>query len=165
MSWTKGDLVNEAFSEIGIASYEFDTSPEERIAAIRRLDMMMAEWNGRGLRLGYPLPDGPDCSSTDDDSGIPDWAVEPVVLNLAIRMAPSYGKTLPPDTKAVARRGLTTLYNMSTVPVEMQFQQMPKGAGYKETERRFTRYPKDKLAVGEDGFWDFGGALNVDTNK
>ena len=150
MSWTKGEIVLEAFTEIGIASFAFDVGPEETTGALRRLDAMMAEWGERGLRLSYPLPSDPDCSSLEEDSMIPDWAAEALFTNLAIKIAPSYGKTASPETKAAARKALTTLYGKAAKPVEQQFNQMPVGAGYKDTDRRYTTPPTTTLDVGND---------------
>lgn len=47
MSYTKGELVNAALEEIGLASYEFDISSESSESALRRLDSMMMEWKDR----------------------------------------------------------------------------------------------------------------------
>lgn len=162
MSWTKGEIIQDAFTEMGIASFSFDTGPEEQSSALRRLDAMMGEWNSRGLRLSYPLPNTADGSSLDEDSNLPDYALRAVIINLAIELAPGYGKTLSNQTLTNARKALTILYSRSAQPAEQQFNQMPKGAGYKHTEWRWTRYPSDKLVAGNDSELDFEGALNVD---
>ena len=164
MSWTKGEIIRDVFTEMGIASYEFDVSPEETVSAIRRLDTMMSEWEIRGLRLGYPQPSEADGSSSDDESNVPAYALDAIITNLAIRLAPSYGKGLSPDTKTTARRALTVLYGRSAKPVEQQMNAMPKGAGYKTTENRWTSSPEDPLATGDDNILDLGGTLNGNTN-
>jgi hypothetical protein len=164
MSWTKGEIVRDVFTEMGIASYEFDVTPEETTSAIRRLDTMMAEWEARGLRLSYPQPSSADGSSSDEESNVPDYALDAIITNLAIRLAPSYGKGLSPDTKMTARRALSILYSKSTKPQQQQKLSMPKGAGYKDTEDRWTAEPTDKLAVGDDSYLDLEGALNVNTD-
>lgn len=164
MSWTKGEIILEAFSEMGIASYAFDVSPEETSAALRRLDAMMAEWNARGLRLSYPIPNTADGSSVDEDSGVPDYALEAIITNLAIKLAPSYGKILSQETKTAARKSLNVLYGLSAKPLEQQFNSMPAGAGYKNSDRRFTSAPIDPLAVGDDSELDLQGALYDGSN-
>jgi len=90
MSYTKGELASIALEEIGIAEYEYDISPEQKQSVIRRLDMMMAEWNKRGILLSFPISKIQNSQSTDD-TNIPDWAWEAVVLNLAIRIAHHMG--------------------------------------------------------------------------
>ena len=67
MSYTKGELALAALEEIGIAEYEFDITPEMRQSIIRRMDMMMAEWNIRGITLSYPVTKSPT-PDPDQDS-------------------------------------------------------------------------------------------------
>jgi len=163
MSWTKGEIIRDVFTEMGIASYEFDVSPEEVVGAIRRLDTMMGEWEIRGLRLSYPQPSSPDGSSSDDDANVPAYALEAIITNLAIRLAPSYGKGISPDTKTTAKTSLSMLFGLSAKPVEQQKNSMPSGAGYKGTGQ-WTSEPNDPLIVGDDSELDLEGALNVSSN-
>jgi hypothetical protein len=164
MGWTKGEIVSETFSEMGIASYTFDIGPEEIVSAIRRLDLMMASWESKGLRFGYPQPSTANGSSSDDDSNIPDIAIEAVLTNLAIRLAPSYGKGLSPDTKTIAKTSLNSLIGIFAKPIEQQKNPMPSGAGYKGT-RKWTSEPIDPIGIGDDSILDLGGVFNNDTNK
>jgi hypothetical protein len=53
--WTKRDVIGQAFSEIGLASYTFDLLPEQYEGALRRLDAMIAQWENKGIRLAWPL--------------------------------------------------------------------------------------------------------------
>lgn len=160
MSYTKGELAAAALEEIGIADYEFDISPEQRQAVIRRLDTMMADWTGRKIRLSYPLTKTPS-PDPDQESNIPDWAGEAVVTNLAIRIAPSYGKQVSAETKSIAKHGYTTLCGIFSAPIEMQLPSMPKGAGYKTTEFRYTPVPEDKtLKQVDESFDPSGGPTN-----
>jgi len=149
MSYTKGQLVGAALEEIGIAEYEFDISPEQRQSAIRRLDSMMAEWNGRNILLSFPIAKEEN-SSPDDDSNIPNWSWEAVITNLAIRLAPSYGKQVSQETRATAKHAYTTICGRSAVPKEMNFPLMPKGAGYKETEFRYIPEGRSKYLKNLD---------------
>ena len=59
MAYTKRQFVEAALTEIGLASYVFDLQPEQLEYARRRLDAMMADLNGKGLRLSYPIPSSP----------------------------------------------------------------------------------------------------------
>jgi len=142
-------------AEIGLASYAFDLMPEQREAALRRLDSMMAEWNGRGLRLGYPVPDNPADSDIDDSSNIPDAAWEAVITNLALRIAPSYGKQVNPETKVTARHSLNTIFARASLPTEMKLISMPSGAGNKSIDNPFTPAPSSDLIAGQDAVLDF----------
>jgi hypothetical protein len=155
MSYTKRQLVEASMAEIGLASYAFDLLPEQRELALRRLDSMMAEWNTRGLRLGYPVPDNPADSDIDQDSNLPDAAWEAVITNLALKMAPSYGKQVNPETKITARHSLNTILARASMPPEMKLPAMPSGAGNKTIDDPFMPQPTADLIAGPDATLDF----------
>jgi hypothetical protein len=155
MGYSKRQFVAAAFEEIGLASYVFDLSPEQLQAALRRLDAMIADWNGKGIRLGYPLPGSPQDSDLDEPTLVPDSANQAILTNLAIRIAPSYGKVVMPDTKAVAKDSYNTLLQRATMPPEQQLPAtMPAGAGNKPWrvyDNPFIRPPVDPVDAGPDG--------------
>lgn len=103
MGYSKLQFVQAAFEEIGLAAYVFDLQPQQIESALRRLDAMMADWNGKGIRLAYPIPSSPENSNINAETGVPDSANEAIITNLAIRLAPSYGKQVMPQTQTVAR--------------------------------------------------------------
>lgn len=159
MAYTKRDIVEQAFEEIGLASYVFDLQPQQLDSALRRLDAMMATWNAKGIRLGYPLPSSPADSDLDQDTGVPDNAIEAMILNLAVRVAPGFGKTVSPDTKGNAKRAYNELLANSAMPLEMQLgnETIPSGAGnkgWRYYNNPFLRAPQDPLQVGSDGILD-----------
>jgi hypothetical protein len=160
VGWTKRQLVGEAFSEIGIAGWEFDVEPEELDTALRRLDTMLATWAAKGVCVGYLFPSGADKSDLDDDSGLPDSACETVYLNLAIRIAPSFGKQVGSDTRRSARAGYDTLLLTAAMPQQQQFPNtLPRGAGnkaWRNINRPFFPTPDDDpVQIGDGGDLDF----------
>lgn len=155
MSWTKRELILQAFDEIGLASYVFDLTTDQLQSALRRLDAMMAGWETNSIRVNYNLPSTPSASNIDDDSGLPDAAIEAVYLNLALRIAPSYGKAVSPETKQFADMAYNNLANQCIPPVpELQFPHtMPRGAGNKPWRYRINPFmdrPTDPVTVGND---------------
>ncbi|MGD2065745.1 MAG: packaged DNA stabilization gp4 family protein [Candidatus Bathyarchaeota archaeon] len=131
MSWTKKDIIESAFDSIGLSGHSFDLQPEEYESALRKLDTMMATWNGKGIRLGYPIPSGPNSSDISDDSFVPDWSLEAIYLNLAIRIAPSFGKMIHPDVKASSKEAYDSMMQRLSTPPEYQVSGVPKGQGSK----------------------------------
>lgn len=130
MSYTKLHFVETAFEEIAMAGYVFDLTPELKNAALRRLDAMMAEWNGKAIRLGYPIPANPQDSVLDDPTIVPNWAWEAVYTNLALKLCAMLGKTPPVQLMATAKTALTTVMNRSLTMPQMQLPgTMPVGAG------------------------------------
>lgn len=155
MGWTKGEFVDEAFSECALQGYIFDIGPESREGALRRLDAMMAQWNAVGIRLGYALPSSPSSSDIDADSGVPDSANEAVFMNLAIRIASGHGKTLSQDTRIIAKGAYDTLMARAAFPPQQQLPNtLPQGAGNKPWRRNdspFMPTPVDPLLGTEGG--------------
>ena len=155
MGYSKRQFVAAAFEEIGLASYVFDLQPEQLQSAMRRIDAMMADWNGKGIRLGYPLPGSPQDSDLDEPTLVPDWANEAIITNGAVRIAPGFGKVVMPETKAVAKDSYNTLLQRATMPPEQQLPAtMPAGAGNKPWrvyDNPFIRPPVDPVDAGPDG--------------
>jgi len=155
MGYSKRQFIEAALAEIGLASYAFDLQPEQLEAARQRLDAMMADWNGKGIRLGYPIPVSPQDGSIDEQTNVPDSAYEAIICNLGIRLAPSYGKQVMNETKATAKQGYDTLMQRATFPLEQQFPNtMPSGAGNKPWrvyDNPFLRPPVDPVEAGPDG--------------
>lgn len=154
MGWTKQELIEEAFGEIGLPVAVYNINPDQMQSALRRLDAMMGTWNGAGIRLGYAMSSSPGGSNLDDESGIPDSAFETVVASLAIRIAPGRGKTISQDTRNVARNGYEVLLRLATYPPQQQFRAgLPSGAGNKPFRYRspFLPRPTDAVVVVEGG--------------
>ena len=159
MGWTKRQFVTQAFEEVGLAAYVFDLTPEQLQSALNRLDSMMAAWNAKGIRLGYPISSSPQNADLDEETNVPDSANEAIYLNLGIRLAPGFGKTVAVETKASAKTAYDTLLSRAAMPPEQQFPgAMPSGAGNKPWrgyDNPFLRRPVDPLLAGEDGPIEF----------
>lgn len=162
MPYTKRQLIEQAYEEIGLASYAFDLSPEQMQAAGRRLDSMMATWMERGILVGYPLSSDPGNLDISQDTGLPDYAVEAVALNLGIRLAPTVGRQVMPDTKASAKAAYDALIVRAAIPNEQQYPYgTPAGAGAKPwrlTGDPFLPSPNDEpINLGQNGQLVFNG--------
>jgi hypothetical protein len=153
MSWTKKQIIEQAFEEIGLASYIFDITPDQLQSALQRLDLMVGSWLGKNIRISYPIASSPLDSNIDDLIDVPAQYNEALVLNLAVRLAPSYGKALTPETKMNAKLLYDQLLVEAAAPIEQQYvKTLPLGAGYKRTERVFVDYPNlNPIAVEDNG--------------
>lgn len=159
MSYSKRQFVTAALEEMGLAAYVFDMQPEQLQSALRRLDAMMANWNGKGIRVSYPLPTSPQDSDLDEETDVPDSANQAIITNLAVTLAPSYGKMVMPETKAIAKDSYNTLLQRAAMPPQMQLPKtMPAGAGNKPWRVQgdpFIRPPSVPVDAGPDGQLDF----------
>lgn len=140
MAWTKRALIEMAYEEIGVSSaLGYDLTSDQVALALNRLDAVMATLYQSGYRLGYNSPAEYKGGDPDDDSGIPNGANEAVYLSLAIRLAPTIGKMIAPQTKAAHRRAMNALAQYSDIPtVKRDTTAAPAGAGstrdYRVTE-------------------------------
>ena len=116
MSYSKREIIGAAYEEIGKAEYDFDLQPEDFESALRKLDGMLAEWATSGIRIGYAGTG----DTVDQDANIPGWAYAPTYLNLALRLAPSFGKTPSPETKIAAKSGFDGLLARCVKPGSRQ---------------------------------------------
>lgn len=132
-TWTKQEIIQEAFGELALAGYIFNLEPEDLQGALRRMDLLLASWMAKGIDLGYVPPVTADAGNLDDPSGLPDRAIETVILHLAIRLAAGRGKTLSQATLAVAKQGFDNLMSIAAMPTTvMSFPDtMPRGQGNK----------------------------------
>lgn len=154
---TKRQLIEAAHAELGLQDYVFDLPAEQLQLALLRLDSMMADWNSMGLRLGYAIPGSVEGGDLDTEAGVPDRAWEAIITNLAIRLAPSFGKQVAPETKATAERGLNMLLG-KVVPPEMSLGRVIAGAGNKPWRWNLDPFldpPEATVDSGPDSELDF----------
>jgi len=156
MSWTKRQLINQSMSSIGLAQYVYDLTAEQYQEALHLLDALVALWNANGIRLGFPLPTNPDNSDIDQDSGLPDWAIVAAYSNLAMMLAPIYGKQVPDAISKLADASYGNMVNQASLPIpERQLPQtMPRGSGtkpWRNYNNPFLNPPSDPVDAGSDG--------------
>ncbi|MFL1475201.1 packaged DNA stabilization gp4 family protein [Acinetobacter baumannii] len=147
MSWTKREIVEKAFEEIGIAAYVFDLQPEQVESARRSMDAMAAIWSSKNIQIGYPLPTEADSSDLDQNSNIPDYAIEAFYLNLAKRLASNFGKVLAPEKVVLAKEGYENLLRMAVSrPPQMKYAcSLPSGAGNKQCDPYIQNKPDNAV--------------------
>lgn len=127
---TKLYILNEAFDELGLAGYVFNLSPNDQMAALRKLDALVATWEAQGLTINWLFSTDPNTSDPNDEVTVPDSSLTPLTTNLAVRMAPSYGKQVSPDTKQAAAYGLNALRTQRAVIPQQRFPEtLPIGTG------------------------------------
>ena len=162
MSWTKRDLVIQAFEEIGYASYIYDAMPEQLDSVLRTLDAMMGAWNAIGIRVGYPISSSPSDSDIDQITDVTDSAIEAIYTNLAIRIGPRFGKSIPQETRQIAKQGYDALLVKLSMPEPMQFPNtLPVGAGnkpWRTAQRPYMNNPVDPLLADNGNDIELFGA-------
>lgn len=163
---TKGDIVRAALRKAAIASNATLSmiEPESMADGLEDLDMMMAELDGNGVRIGYALSSEP--VQPDDLHNLPDWAVKPVMMNLAVIMMPDYVREAGGSLVSQARFGYQTLIKAvanTTTPKWRYPNGFPMGSGnilYRRVGIRYFHFPTD-VTVENDGDLD-GITANTD---
>lgn len=121
-------LIEMAVEELRLAGYEWNFTPEEYSAALRRLDGVAAEYPASG----YNTPSTFGAGEVDDMSGLQDAEVRDFALLLAEATAPSIGKTLSRESMrrvAAARVRLNARY--AVLPTVQPRANYPLGSGHR----------------------------------
>jgi hypothetical protein len=159
LSFTKRQFCNAALTELGIVTRGEQMTADEAVDAAVRLDAMMAEWDAAGIHIGYPLTSGVDDVALETVTAVPAWANGAVITNLALQLAPMFGKQAMPGTMSNAKRGYTRVLSKMGPPPSMQLPgTMPAGAGNKPwltTQTPFIQKPDDPITVDSDSVLDF----------
>jgi len=138
-------LITDAFEDLVIQSDEAPIEPSEAKTAIRALNQMMSKLASDGINLGYTK-----VNSLDDEVTIPEGAIDGVIANLALRLAPKYvsGPVAASLVKA-AKEGYETLLNIAVTPGYLSFPStLPIGSGntdYGSTRTDF--FPEEESTV------------------
>lgn len=149
MGWKKRDFVTQAFDTIGIAGYVYDLETEHLNNALRQLDSMMAMWSSKGIKTGYQISASADGSALDDETQVSAEANEAVYQNLALRIAPGFGKQISPGLQIMAKQSYDALLIKAAMPKQQQFPgNMPMGAGMRH--QRFSTMPETGLDILKD---------------
>lgn len=135
-SFTKGEIVNDAYSQLRISGITVDATPEDIALAVDRLDDMMSEFFGRNMCLNYEFEENP---SPTTFHGVDRQHHLMMASNLAMTLLQDFGKDAPMALRGTARSTYDTSSAVSAVAKIRQVQypsRMPRGSGI----RRFNRW-------------------------
>jgi hypothetical protein len=155
---TKRQLITDAFRFIGLAPVVYDLTAEQLDDARRSLDSMMATWNAKGIRVGFPIALNPDNGDLDEETYLPDGCREAVYTELGKRLAPTFGKVVTPDQKCVARDAYQAmLAQLANIPALKMPAGYPLGAGVRRWDNRpaWSYKEEDPILTGNDGHLTF----------
>lgn len=127
---TKKAIVEHAFGEIGMASYVFALQAEDIQQGLTLLEQLMARFDGQGILLNWPFADDMLNPEGSVEVFLPPYAVSGVTAQLAIDLAPFYGKQPNPTTFKRAYDGFTTMAAIGSVPNPARMNTLtPMGSG------------------------------------
>lgn len=135
---TKGDLVVAALRKVALASNATltDTEPQSIEDGLNDLELMLAEWrmgtDQRGIDIGYLFSADGIPPMPEDFHGLPDFALNAVILTLATRIITDYGQEPSPTlvTKAMyGKERLVKFLSLTRTPRMKYPARMPIGSG------------------------------------
>ncbi|TNE61197.1 MAG: hypothetical protein EP341_00840 [Sphingomonadales bacterium] len=131
---TKRQIIQLSFDQLGMGTYVYDMQTEDWTSGLMRLNALMAEWGLSDIATGFPMTDNPIAGELDDDSGLSAGLIRGVSAQLAVDLAPGYGKQISDDTKRAAAQGRRiAIANDITIPTrKIDNMSVPAGAGYKQ---------------------------------
>ena len=127
---TKGEIVNNAFSLIGVSSLTRAVRPDDMMRGLHSLDNMMSELEeAKNLQLGYRFTETPDSIT---DHGVLRQFWDMMSYNLAVRLTAIYEIPLNTEVAGRARSSLQSAYNATSKNRVFEYsnpRRMPIGSG------------------------------------
>ncbi|MBL4800224.1 MAG: hypothetical protein JKY50_22740 [Oleispira sp.] len=112
MANTKIDLVAGAYSRMRISGLTIDPTPEDTTLALRRLELMMAEWEGRNITMQYRFAIDEGDIDPNSETGILLKYQDSIESNLAVKLSPDFGMDVPMSLGQAASLSLSSVSSM-----------------------------------------------------
>ena len=125
MTETAATVISDALQELLVQASEQPIQSNEASDSIRYLNRMMAGWSSKGIDLGFtPIV------SLGDAMTVPDGALEGIVFNLAIKIAPQYDVPVTIDLRIAAKDAYQTILRIARIrPLSKYPGTLPIGSG------------------------------------
>jgi len=119
------DIVRDAAEEIGYKGAETALEDADAQLGLRKLNDMLAEWDGSGIKLGAS-----PVASLSDTVRVPRWALLSVKLNLAGRLTAPFSKPMTADLAASIKASTDSMLRALVKPINVSFPgTLPTGSG------------------------------------
>ncbi len=124
---SKLSIINGAFSKLRINGFTINPNPGDISVALEVLEDMMLFFEGRTILLGYNFEEEPDLNS---QTGVSHEHNLMMKSNLAVNIAPDYGKEIPMRLESMASTTLSNAVGASVNLTEVPYpNRMPLGSG------------------------------------
>tara|TARA_R110002153_G_C13303360_1_gene495848 strand:+ start:174 stop:1004 length:831 start_codon:yes stop_codon:yes gene_type:complete len=122
---TAADVIKSALQELLVQASESPLEPSEYQDGIKYLNRMMAGYSVKGINLGYTK-----VTNIADPITVDDGALEGIVFNLALKLAPQYGAQVPQMLYENAKDGRKAMLRLSVNVKPSQYPDtLPMGSG------------------------------------
>ena len=124
---TKGDIVRQAYAHLRISGLTSKATPEDTQLGLQTLEAMLLAWTNKGLNLSWKKSEDFVDPDPQKDSGISDANYEAIYVNLAVKLAPAFGKA-PTQLNTYANELYAGLFDV-VLPTQQNNEYMPLGSG------------------------------------
>ena len=149
MAYTAGQVIKAAFQKILVQASEADLVASEYQDAIMTLNMLMADWESEGISLAYTT-----VVDLTDTLTVPDGAINGIVNNLALELAPEYDVTPSPLLVTSAASSMKTVRKLGQSLFATEFPTtLPIGSGndsYLYSDRYYDGDEHNDTVTNED---------------
>jgi hypothetical protein len=122
---TAAQLIKASLQEILVQASESPLEADEYQDAIFALNNMMASYDAISIDLGYTIVE-----NLGDDITVAPGAIQPIIKNLALELAPQFDAMVTPDLARQAMTGMRTLRRITRkFPVTRFPATLPIGSG------------------------------------
>jgi len=125
MATTAAQLLKQSLQEILVQASEAPLESDEYRDAIFVMNSWMAGLEADGVDLGYTPVD-----SLSDVITVPAGAIMGMVSNVAILIAPQFGRPISFELQKKAKKGMATMYRLGQAVTVTEFPStLPRGSG------------------------------------
>lgn len=139
----KSDVINGAYGQLRISGLTVNPTPEDITTALKRLENMAAEFDARNICTSFNIQDAPDPS---DLTNVEQMFWHMLETNLALRLAPDFGKEVPGILLAQASQSLSAASSV-IASNDKRFVQaphrMPIGSGNTLRYNKYQRFHRE----------------------
>ena len=107
MTTTVQQVADSALLNIMVAGSEASLEADDMADFMDAMNKWMAALVALGINLGYT-----NVTSASDTLTVPDGAIDGIISNMAIKMAPQYGGVVTPELRQDAKDGMNTLRSL-----------------------------------------------------
>ena len=151
------EVIIDALEDLVVQQDEAPIEASEAQAAIRFLNDMMTMLDAQGVTLGYTV-----VSSLSDTVTIPAGALMGVKANLAIALAPKYGRQITQELALRASEGMKAMLNLADITSNsMEYPStLPIGSGNQCQPTSTPYYPDLQNTI----LTETGGSIALETD-
>ena len=158
MSITKAKLAERIHNVLGINTRFTEADPSQVIATLTTVDDWMNSKGGIGNRLGWVENDENGDVDPDEETGLPQWAIQGVVYNCALLVAAYFDKQPSQAITLGAMSGMQTIEAKTAYIERVSYPDgMPKGERNHDVFGNKYFHHCNPIQTGGDFLEDEGG--------